>query len=66
MVIESEMALALQNGAAKIRIVPSDKWNSKAINNEESYLFNPKTIEKMYYIGMKEVENKNAANKTEW
>ena len=48
MVIESEMALVLQNGAAKIRIVPSDKWNSKATNNEESYLFNPKTIEKMY------------------
>jgi|GEM_PF-96285 len=50
------LPLVLQNDKAKIRIVPSEKWNSKPTNNEESYLFNPAAIEKMYYIGVKEVE----------
>lgn len=51
-----DLPLVLQSDAAKIRIVPVEKWNSKAINNEESFLFNPKAIEKMYYIGVKKVE----------
>lgn len=51
-----DLPLVLQNDKAKIRIVPSEIWNSKTINNEETFLFNPKAIEKMYYIGVKEVE----------
>ena len=48
------LPLVLQNENEKIRIIPTNEWNSKPINNNESDLFSPAAIEKMYYIEVKE------------
>lgn len=44
------LPLVLKNDQDKIRIIPSEQWTSRKIKGNEVALFQPATIEKMYYI----------------
>jgi hypothetical protein len=52
------LPLVLKNGDLKIRIVPTNEWNSRTLSLDETALFDQSAIEKMYYIGVKEVYGK--------
>lgn len=44
------LPLVLKKGTAKIKITPSEEWKSTVLKNDEASLFEPASIEKMYYI----------------
>lgn len=46
------LPLVLKNSDATIKIVPTEKWQIKAIKDNEISLFQPASIIKMYYISI--------------
>jgi aminopeptidase N len=44
------LPLVLKSNDAKLRIVPTEEWNSTELKGSEAALFNAASIEKMYYI----------------
>ncbi|MEI6949024.1 M1 family metallopeptidase [Paraflavisolibacter sp. H34] len=44
------LPLVLKNGAARRKIIPSEKWKSAALKPSEVSLFDSAAIEKMYYV----------------
>lgn len=45
-----DMPLTLKNGEAKVRIVPTEKWQQLALKPNETPLFDTAAIVKMYYV----------------
>jgi aminopeptidase N len=52
------LPLVLKNDASKIRIIPTENWQSIHLKENESELFDPLKIEDQYYIQAKMVEGK--------
>lgn len=44
------LPLILSNNTAKIKILPTEQWKSITLKGSEASLFDPSSIEKMYYI----------------
>ncbi len=44
------LPLVLKNNAGKIKIFPTEEWKNIALKSSEISLFDPSSIEKMYYI----------------
>jgi aminopeptidase N len=44
------LPLILKNNTAKIRILPTEQWKNITLKGSEVSLFDPSSIEKMYYI----------------
>ena len=53
------LPLVLQNDKSKVKIVPSEKWQSISVTADQQTLFNKEMIEKMYYITAQEKQNNN-------
>ena len=49
-----DLSLALSTKNDAYRLSPTDKWKSKRLNASERSLFNPKAIERLYYVTTKE------------
>lgn len=47
-----DLPLVLQDGAAKMRILPTDQWKSIWLAPGQATLWNADSIKKMYYIGV--------------
>jgi aminopeptidase N len=56
---EFDLPLSLNNSEESLKIIPTQKWQSIKVNNAQLYLFNPMSIEKMYYIKVKESQTMN-------
>jgi aminopeptidase N len=50
------LPLVLQSGSKTLRIVPTDEWQEKKIADRS--LFNKAVIERMFYVGVEEVQAK--------
>jgi hypothetical protein len=44
------LPLSLNNNEAKIRIVPTETWQTTSLKDKQASLFDAKEIVKMYYI----------------
>jgi hypothetical protein len=44
------LPLALSDGSASIRVLPTDSWKSSDIKSNEAGLFNADAVKKMYYF----------------
>lgn len=51
------LPMVLKNETTRVRIVPSTKWQSINLKNEQVDLFTKEKIEKMYYVTATEVAN---------
>lgn len=49
------LPLVLKNEKASLQIIPNEEWKEVALRDGEKQLFAPGSIEKMYYIKVKEV-----------
>lgn len=47
-----DLPLVLQNGPAKMRVLPTDVWQSSTIPVGQAALWDADSIKKMYYIGV--------------
>jgi aminopeptidase N len=54
-----DLPLSLNNSEESLRIIPTQNWQSIKVNNAQLGLFDPKSIEKMYYIKVKESQTMN-------
>lgn len=54
-----DLPLSLNNSEESLKIIPTQKWQSLKVNNAQLGLFDPKSIEKMYYIEVKESQTMN-------
>src|ERR1700761_7903501 len=45
-----DLPLVLSDNAAKVRILPTDQWKTTPVKDDQSKLFDPDAIKKMYYI----------------
>ncbi len=45
------LPLVLKTSSARIRIVPTERWKSTELKNDQAALFTEDSIEKMYYTG---------------
>jgi aminopeptidase N len=50
------LPLALGDGSAKIRVLPTDSWKSSEVKSGEAGLFDADAIKKMYYIEVGQVK----------
>jgi aminopeptidase N len=46
------LPLVLQNGQAKMRVLPTDQWSSSVLAAGQAALWDADSIKKMYYIGV--------------
>jgi aminopeptidase N len=53
------MPLVLQNGTEKLKVIPTQAWQKRALKNDEAALFDPAAIVKMYYVTTAVVQNVN-------
>ena len=49
------LPLFLKNGYNNLKIFPGTEWKTVDITEDQAAFFNAKEIEKMYYIGVKQV-----------
>ncbi len=54
-----DLPLSLNNSEESLRILPSLEWQSIKVSKAQLGLFDPKSIEKMYYIKVKESQTMN-------
>ena len=50
------LPLALSDGSAKMRVLPTDSWKSSEVKSGDVGLFDADAIKKMYYIEVEEVK----------
>jgi aminopeptidase N len=53
------LPLSLTNSKESLRILPAQKWQSIKVTHAQLDLFNAVSIEKMYYIKVKELQRMN-------
>ena len=53
------LPLVLKGDEEKIKIIPSSEWQSVAIQHKNQYLFTPWRIERMYYIDVELLDNRD-------
>lgn len=56
------LPLTLKNDTAKIKIIPSDKWQNSTVTQTQQLLFNVESITKMYYVNPILVSQTNNIN----
>ena len=49
-----DLPLVLTGGGLKVRVVPTEQWQSRDLKGDEAALFGEDAIKKMYYIGIKQ------------
>ena len=54
-----DLPLSLNNSEESLRIIPTQKWQSIKVSNAQLGLFDPMSIERMYYIKVKESQIMN-------
>ncbi|MDQ3845419.1 MAG: M1 family metallopeptidase [Bacteroidota bacterium] len=52
------LPLVLKKESTTIRIIPSEEWQSRTLNDKEAQLFDAAAIEKMYYVTTSAVQKK--------
>ncbi|MBD0353290.1 MAG: hypothetical protein ICV65_19270, partial [Flavisolibacter sp.] len=52
------LPLVLRKESTTIRIIPSEEWQSRTLNDKEAQLFDAAAIEKMYYVTTSAVQKK--------
>lgn len=54
-----DLPVVLDSAGVNIKIFPESMWQNKNITENQTALFNPGSIEKMYYLNVKEIEREN-------